>query len=199
MADVTLLRTTGADATRAVGAALAGVLGPGDVVVLTGDLGAGKTCLAQGLAAALGVETRVTSPTFTLHAVHDAAGGAQLHHLDVYRLGGVDEAADLDLDELVETGITVIEWGERIAAALPAERLELTLRYVEPGVAAGAREHPDGGEPHGEEPHGDDNDNVRTIEVVWRGDSSGHRSAHRVEALAVALGPWRVEPDPPGS
>ncbi|MFV0526034.1 MAG: tRNA (adenosine(37)-N6)-threonylcarbamoyltransferase complex ATPase subunit type 1 TsaE [Acidimicrobiales bacterium] len=190
MADVTLLRTTGADATRAVGAALAGVLGPGDVVVLTGDLGAGKTCLTQGLAAALGVKARVTSPTFTLHAAYDTAGGAHLHHLDVYRLGGVDEAVDLDLDELVETGITVVEWGERIAGALPAERLELTLRYAEPGGA--------GDRADGDEPPGEDNDDVRTIEVVWRGDQPGDRFAHRAEALAAALGPWTVDPDPPG-
>lgn len=121
--------TTAADGTRAVAARLADCLVDGDVLVLTGELGTGKTCFTQGLARGLAVEGRITSPTFTLVAEH--LGRLPLHHLDVYRLDQPDEALDLDLPELLERGVTVIEWGERIAAVLPGDRLTVELRYPE--------------------------------------------------------------------
>ena len=132
MADVAWLcaRTEDADATRRLAQRLAAHLTGGDLMVLTGDLGAGKTCFTQGLGLGLGVEGRITSPTFTLVAEHQ--GRLPLHHLDVYRLDDPDDALDLDLPELLETGVTVIEWGERIDGILPVERATIELRFDEP-------------------------------------------------------------------
>ena len=114
-------------ATQALAAALADYLVDGDLIVLSGDLGAGKTCFTQGLGAGLGVRERITSPTFTLASVYD--GRLRLNHLDVYRLDDVTQALDLDLSELAEQGVTVIEWGEKIAAVLPKDRLTIDFRY----------------------------------------------------------------------
>jgi tRNA threonylcarbamoyladenosine biosynthesis protein TsaE len=112
--------------TRAFGEALGRRLGPGQVVCLIGPLGAGKTTLAQGIARGLEVEDVVNSPTFTL--VQEYAGRLRVYHLDVYRLSGPEEAADLALDEMLgASGVVIIEWPERIAAALPPERLEVRL------------------------------------------------------------------------
>jgi tRNA threonylcarbamoyladenosine biosynthesis protein TsaE len=112
--------------TRAVGEALGNRLGPGDVVCLQGPLGAGKTTLAQGIARGLGVDDVVNSPTFTL--VQEYAGRLPVYHLDVYRLSSPEEAADLAIDELQSArGVLLIEWPERIAPLLPAERLEIRL------------------------------------------------------------------------
>lgn len=119
--------TDGPHSTRALAAALADELVDGDLVVLTGDLGAGKTCFAQGLGAGLAVDDRITSPTFTLVSTY--AGRLRLNHLDVYRLDDLAETLDLDLPELAEDGVTVIEWGERIDEVLPAERLTVELRF----------------------------------------------------------------------
>lgn len=123
------VRTSSADDTRALARALAGVVRPGDVVLLAGDMGAGKTAFTQGLGAALGVTDRITSPTFTI--VHEHLGdGIRLHHLDVYRLGHIHEALDVGLPELVDEGaVVVIEWGDAIAPALPAEYLELRFAF----------------------------------------------------------------------
>ena len=103
--------------TVAAGRALAAWLAPGDVVVLTGALGAGKTVFATGVAAGLGVRERVTSPTFTLvrpHACANDRGIATLYHADLYRVESLDEVADLALGELVEeSAVALIEWGER--------------------------------------------------------------------------------------
>jgi tRNA threonylcarbamoyladenosine biosynthesis protein TsaE len=121
--------TSSADQTRALGAALAGVLRPGDVVVLAGDLGSGKTTFAQGVAAALGVEERVTSPTFTI--VHEYAGRIPVAHVDVYRLETLGELHDLGFEEIVDDArVTLIEWGDMVAPALPTDRLAVRL---EPG------------------------------------------------------------------
>ncbi|MEM9564919.1 MAG: tRNA (adenosine(37)-N6)-threonylcarbamoyltransferase complex ATPase subunit type 1 TsaE [Actinomycetota bacterium] len=125
------LRSDGPAQTKAIGAAMAPALAVGDVLVLTGDLGAGKTCFTQGLGRALGIDDPITSPTFTL--ANRYAGRLVLHHLDAYRLDGEDDAADLALDELQETGVTVIEWGDRIAGLLPSGRLDLAFRYPELG------------------------------------------------------------------
>lgn len=102
----------------------------GDLVVLTGDLGAGKTQFTKGIADALGVREPVTSPTFALHQQYE--GRHRLHHLDVYRLDALSDTLDLDLPELLHTGITVIEWGDSISPVLPIERL--TVRLVHDAI-----------------------------------------------------------------
>lgn len=111
--------------TVAIAARLAAALATGDLVVLTGDLGAGKTQFAKGIAQGLGVAEQVTSPTFALHQQYQ--GREMLHHLDVYRLDDLAETLDLDLPELIESGITMIEWGDTIQDVLPAERLVVRL------------------------------------------------------------------------
>lgn len=123
------LESTSPEVTRAVARRLAGELRVGDLILLLGDLGAGKTAFVQGLAQALGIADRVTSPTFAL--LHTFEGQVVLHHLDVYRLAGPAEAGDLDLPELAETGVTVIEWGDRLAAVLPDDRLDLRIEFGE--------------------------------------------------------------------
>jgi tRNA threonylcarbamoyladenosine biosynthesis protein TsaE len=113
---------------RALGRRLAADLRPGDLVVLSGGLGAGKTTLAQGLADGLGVRGPVTSPTFVIARVHPSLrGGPPLVHVDAYRLGGVVEVDDLDLDASLEDSVTVVEWGEGKVEQLAADRLELVL------------------------------------------------------------------------
>ena len=105
-----------ADSTRDAAAALAANLRPGDIVVLTGPLGAGKTTFVQGVGRGLGVRDRVTSPTFTLvrpHACVNGRGIATMHHADVYRVDAADEVWDLALGELVEeSAVALVEWGE---------------------------------------------------------------------------------------
>lgn len=131
-------RTRSADETRAVAAALVAVLRPGDVVLLSGDLGAGKTAFVQGLAAELGVTERVTSPTFTLAATYH--GSMTLHHLDVYRLDNLAEVLDLDLPELLDDGgIVCIEWGEVVVPELPRDFLQIRLHLGHPEDIADAR------------------------------------------------------------
>jgi tRNA threonylcarbamoyladenosine biosynthesis protein TsaE len=116
------------DATKKVAASIAPLLQPGDVVLLDGDLGAGKTTFAQGLAEALGVEEAVTSPTFTLVRVYDTTAGFPLCHVDVYRLERLSEVVELAIPEMLDDGaVAVVEWGKRAAAALPPEYLEVTL------------------------------------------------------------------------
>lgn len=103
------------DDTRDFGRRLAGILRAGDLVILDGPLGAGKTALAQGIGVGLGVRGAVTSPTFVIARVHqpDGAGrGLPLVHVDAYRLGGVAEVDDLDLDASLDEAVTLIEWGE---------------------------------------------------------------------------------------
>lgn len=117
-----------ADATTAFGAALAGVLRAGDVVVMTGDLGAGKTTMTRGLGAALNVRGDVTSPTFVIAREHRSLGdGPALVHVDAYRLGGFGELDDLDLDTSVDDAVTVVEWGAGMAEGLSEDRMHLTL------------------------------------------------------------------------
>lgn len=118
-----------AGATRAWGSRLSRLLRPGDLVVLSGDLGSGKTTLTQGLGEGLGVRGPVTSPTFVIARVHPSlAGGPALVHVDAYRLGGLDELDDLDLDAELDTSVTVVEWGHGLADDLSEDRLEITLR-----------------------------------------------------------------------
>jgi len=120
--------------TGALGEALAAHLGPGDVVALAGPLGAGKTCLVQGIARGLGVRERVTSPTFVLVRRH--AGRIPLVHCDVYRLDRVDDLHALDDDVLAPDVVTCVEWGDAVSAALPDERLDVTLALVGDGADA---------------------------------------------------------------
>jgi tRNA threonylcarbamoyladenosine biosynthesis protein TsaE len=118
--------TQSAAETRALAGELAAGLRAGDVLALHGELGAGKTCFIQGLAAALGVREAVSSPTYTL--VHEYAGRVPLYHLDLYRLRGADEALAMGLDEWLEgDGVTVIEWAERAAEVLPARTRHVYL------------------------------------------------------------------------
>ncbi len=126
------------DAMRALGQALAGVLRAGDVVVLSGELGAGKTTFTQGLGAGLHVRGDVTSPTFVIARVHPSlTGGPALVHADAYRLGGVAELDDLDLDTSLDEAVTVVEWGEGLAEGLADDRVEVR---IERAVADGASE-----------------------------------------------------------
>jgi tRNA threonylcarbamoyladenosine biosynthesis protein TsaE len=154
------ITTASVDETRAVGAAVAGLARPGDVIVLAGDLGAGKTAFVQGFGEALGVAQRITSPTFTL--VHVYEGRLPIHHLDVYRLEQVQEALDLGLAEMLdEGGVVLIEWGDAILPVLPHDLLEVRLTLGE----------------------GDD-DRVLVLRPV------GVRWAARSDALHGALSPW---------
>lgn len=122
------LRTRNAEETRTVGRLLAGVLRAGDVVVLSGELGAGKTTLTQGIGVGLGVGEPVTSPTFVLSRVHrPGTGGPPLVHVDAYRLSGAGELDDLDLEETLATAVTVVEWGEGLADVLSPDRLRIHL------------------------------------------------------------------------
>ncbi|MQA99647.1 MAG: tRNA (adenosine(37)-N6)-threonylcarbamoyltransferase complex ATPase subunit type 1 TsaE [Actinobacteria bacterium] len=120
------LTTLSPEETRIVGAALAPTLLPGDVVSLSGDLGAGKTAFVQGLAAAMGVTRQVTSPTFTI--VHEYEGRYPIVHLDVYRLDFFQEVLDLGFEEYMDGGsIVLVEWGEAIAPLLPSRHLEVFI------------------------------------------------------------------------
>ena len=117
-----------ADDTQDLGRALGRLLRAGDLVVLTGDLGAGKTTLTQGLAEGLGVRGPITSPTFVIARVHPSlVGGPELVHADAYRLGGAAELDDLDLDASLEDSVTVVEWGHGVAEQLAESLLEVVL------------------------------------------------------------------------
>ncbi len=155
------LRTRSVDATRALGEALATVVRGGDLLVLAGDLGAGKTALTQGLGRGLGIDDAITSPTFTL--AHQHQGRLRLHHLDVYRFEASDEVMDVGLYELLDDAeaVTVIEWGDAIRSALPPELLEVRLELGD----------------------GDDDREI-TLRVV------GAAWAARQRALGEAVAPW---------
>jgi tRNA threonylcarbamoyladenosine biosynthesis protein TsaE len=159
---VTALRATTSSvaSTRQLAAALAELARGGDVVLLAGDLGAGKTAFAQGFGAALGVPEAVTSPTFTL--VNRYEGRLAMYHLDVYRLERLEEVADLGLAEFLDEGaVMLIEWGDTITPVLPADFLEVRITLGD----------------------GDD-DRVFELRTV------GARWSARQRALAAALAPW---------
>ena len=125
-----LVATSTVEQTQAVAATVAEHVAAGDLLLLVGDLGAGKTAFAQGFGAALGVTEPITSPTFTLARQYQ--GRLLLHHLDVYRLEQLSEVLDLDIPELLEgDSVTLIEWGDAIAPALPANYLELRISFGE--------------------------------------------------------------------
>jgi tRNA threonylcarbamoyladenosine biosynthesis protein TsaE len=124
--DHVMLRTV--DDTRAWGARLGALIQAGDLLLLTGDLGAGKTTLTQGIADGLGVRGPVTSPTYVIARVHPSmTGGPDLVHVDAYRLGGLAELDDLDLDASLEEAVTIVEWGHGVAEHLSEEYLEVTI------------------------------------------------------------------------
>ncbi len=154
---MTTLTTKGAGETEAVGEALGSQLRVGDLVVLTGDLGAGKTTFAKGLARGLGVTQKVTSPTFTIVQEYD--GRVPVAHVDVYRLDRIQELHDFGFEELLESRVTIVEWGEAIALVLPRERVDVRLTLH------------------------DDDDDQRVVDVV----ASGPEWSARRPALDAAL------------
>ena len=166
-------RTTSATATRELAAALAPLARTGDLLLLVGDLGAGKTAFAQGFATGLGIDEPVTSPTFTL--ARSYKGRLQMNHLDVYRLENVAEAEDLGLGEMLEVGVTLIEWGDTIAPALPADYLELRFGFGDGDGDGDGDGFGDG-----------DRDDERTVTVRIVGASW----SARLRTLTDALGPW---------
>jgi tRNA threonylcarbamoyladenosine biosynthesis protein TsaE len=123
------LTTNGAAETEAIGEAIGSQLRLGDLVVLSGDLGAGKTTFTKGLARALGIEQRVTSPTFTIVQEYD--GRLPVAHVDVYRLERIQELYDFGFEELLEERVTVVEWGDAIALVLPHDRVNVRIELDE--------------------------------------------------------------------
>jgi len=121
------LRTSTPESTQALGRAVGEQNIAGDLIVLTGDLGAGKTEFVKGLAVGLGISENVVSPTFTI--VREYVGRLALNHVDAYRLERVQEYLDLGLDELADSSVTVVEWGELVRDFLVADRLEAVLVF----------------------------------------------------------------------
>ena len=122
--------TKSADDTRDLGASLASLARPGDVILLSGDLGAGKTTLAQGFGRGLGVAEPIVSPTFVL--VRSYEGRLALVHCDVYRIDHFQEVIELDLPELLDEGaVALVEWGDVIAPSLPANFLEVRIELTD--------------------------------------------------------------------
>lgn len=138
-----VIETADAESTRALGGRLAVLLRAGDLVMLSGDLGAGKTTLAQGVGAAMGVRGRVSSPTFIIARVHPAlADGPDLIHVDAYRLSSLEEVDALDLDSSMDDSVTLVEWGQDKVEALSADRLEITIARPRGGLVGGGAEAP---------------------------------------------------------
>jgi tRNA threonylcarbamoyladenosine biosynthesis protein TsaE len=125
----TSLTTTSPEETEAAGARLGATLVPGDVVALSGELGAGKTVFVQGLVRALGVAGGATSPTFVL--VNEYRGRLPVHHVDAYRTASLAELHDLGVEEMMDgAGVTVIEWAERLEPLLPARAVRVRIAGV---------------------------------------------------------------------
>ena len=125
------LRSTSLADTQAVAAVIAGVARAGDIIVLAGDMGAGKTAFAQGFGAAMGVTDHMTSPTYNLVHSHPTAGRLVLHHADLYRLSTQHEVADLAFAELAESGgVIIVEWGDVVASSF-GDHLLVSIEPVE--------------------------------------------------------------------
>jgi tRNA threonylcarbamoyladenosine biosynthesis protein TsaE len=164
MAALTLRAATATD-TRAIGRALAPLFRPGDAVVLTGELGAGKTTFVQGVAEGLGVDDTVASPTFVL--VKEYVGRLTVAHADVYRLERVQDVVDLGLDEIADgEALLLVEWGDAVEELLPGDRLRVELT--------------------GEDPSGVDETRRIEVETVGAGWSD------RADELASILSPWEA-------
>ncbi|MBI5297211.1 MAG: tRNA (adenosine(37)-N6)-threonylcarbamoyltransferase complex ATPase subunit type 1 TsaE [Chloroflexi bacterium] len=116
--------------TRRVGMRLGAALRPGDVICLQGDLGAGKTTFVQGLAQGWGTLDAVSSPTFIIVNLYRRADGAQLFHMDAYRLDSLSEAEELDMESMLAQGPLLIEWPERIQGLIPPNRIWLEMEYL---------------------------------------------------------------------
>lgn len=166
------MKVTTAEQTHALGAALGGVLEAGDLLVLTGELGAGKTTFTQGLGEGLGVRAGIISPTFVLVRIHPnlpegpRPGGPDLVHVDAYRLESAAEIDDIDLENTMDTSVTVVEWGRDRVEHLSDSRLEVDLhRSVGSGGAVPAADVADSGTVLDFDT--DDDDEPRTI--VFRG------------------------------
>ncbi len=125
-------RSDSPESTRQFGATLASICEGGEIFFLNGDLGAGKTCLTQGLAKGLGIDTPVTSPTFVLHCQYP--GRLELNHYDAYRLDGSGNLAGLGLDDLfgARGSVAVVEWPEMLAADVPSDYMEVEIRVDSP-------------------------------------------------------------------
>jgi len=129
VAITTELRTTSAEQTEAAGERLAAALGPGDVVALVGELGAGKTCFIQGLVRGLGATTRATSPTFVL--INQYRGRVPIYHVDAYRTQSLGELFDIGVAELLSSdGVTIVEWAEKLLPLLPSGTIEVRIAGV---------------------------------------------------------------------
>ncbi len=115
-------------ATLAAGRRLAGLLRPGDIILLVGELGAGKTLFACGVAEGLGVDERVTSPSFVIAKRYD--GFIPVYHADVYRIGSSSEFDDLDLPTLADDGVLMVEWGNVVSGMLPLDHLIVELNVT---------------------------------------------------------------------
>ena len=115
--------------TRRLGMRLGTLLKTGDVICLAGELGTGKTTFVQGIAAGWGSFDSASSPTFVLVNLYRRTGGERLYHLDAYRISGPMEAEDLDIEDLISKGAMVVEWADRIKAALPPENLWIHLKW----------------------------------------------------------------------
>jgi tRNA threonylcarbamoyladenosine biosynthesis protein TsaE len=119
--------------TRDLGMRLGRVLRTGDVICLQGDLGAGKTTFVQGMAQGWGSQDSVSSPTFVIVNVYRRPDGAQLFHLDTYRLESVPEAEELDLESMLAQGALIVEWPERLGSLVPDERLWIHFDHMDEG------------------------------------------------------------------
>ena len=129
MATAVEIVSASAEATEAAGERLGATLGPGAVVALTGELGAGKTCFVQGLVRGLGATVRATSPTFVL--VNQYAGRVPIHHVDAYRTESMSELMDLGLLEMVGgEGVTIIEWADKLTPLLPPDAIHVHVAGV---------------------------------------------------------------------
>ena len=147
MAAFTVPLPTAAD-THEFGRRLGALLRRGDLVVLGGPLGAGKTALVQGIGAGMGVQGRIASPTFVIARVHPAGSpdGAPLVHVDAYRLGSLAEVDDLDLDVDAASSVTVVEWGAGLVEQLADANLTVTLERAVDSEHRTARVEPHGGD-----------------------------------------------------
>ncbi|MGO3152470.1 MAG: tRNA (adenosine(37)-N6)-threonylcarbamoyltransferase complex ATPase subunit type 1 TsaE [Galactobacter sp.] len=185
-----------AEATQALAAGLATVLLPGDLIILVGELGAGKTTFTQGLGLGLGVKGRIASPTFVLSRVHSSStGGPDLVHVDAYRLGSAAEVTDLDLEESMDRSVTVVEWGRDRAEDLAQSRLEIELIRPVGDAATGVSGGSDGPAPWEAEDLEDDaverSLRLWAIGPRWEGEARaallravGHEQPHRGAADA---------------
>lgn len=163
---MSVVHTTSVEQTKDLAASLAELARAGDLLLLAGDLGAGKTAFAQGFGRGLGVEDPITSPTFTLANEYQGAR-LRMHHLDAYRMESLDEVFDVGLPELLDDeAVVLVEWGDAIAPAVPADYLEVRLTLG-------------------------DGDDDRAIEVRPIGPSWAARS----RAISTVLAPWATEGD----